>query len=433
MIRKLSPNLQEKEKIGYWLLGQKINLAKIFFYLLILFLPIQLGYHFWPKSAYVYGLRIDYLSPTLYLTDIIILFILFFYFPNLLRLIKKNVKKTIFIIGLLVILFTSAFFAENQFAAIYGIFKFLEFLFLGIFIANGKKNNTTFSYLLAIPIIYESLITLAQFLNQSSLNGIFYFLGERKFTGLTPGIANASLNGELILRPYGTFSHPNVLAGFLVLSMTILIVQFVKQKKATKYFILGSLILGTIALFLTLSRVAIILWIVLLPFIILTKNNMNKKTIYVFFGIFIFFMFCVLNTPLLLRFTQISLIDEAFVQRQLFLKEAFDLFLKHPILGVGLNNFIVSIPSVMKPSELNSLQPVHNIFVLNLVETGIIGSLFFLYFLFLTIKKNYKKKIFILSIFSIFFLGFFDHYFLTLQQGQIMLTVFLGLWWGKNE
>ncbi|PIZ98601.1 MAG: hypothetical protein COX78_02950, partial [Candidatus Levybacteria bacterium CG_4_10_14_0_2_um_filter_35_8] len=148
---------------------------------------------------------------------------------------------------------------------------------------------------------------------------------------------------------------------------------------------------------------------------------------------FIFFMFCVLNTPLLLRFTQISLIDEAFVQRQLFLKEAFDLFLKHPILGVGLNNFIVSIPSVMKPSELNSLQPVHNIFVLNLVETGIIGSLFFLYFLFLTIKKNYKKKIFILSIFSIFFLGFFDHYFLTLQQGQIMLTVFLGLWWGKNE
>jgi len=415
------------------LLSQRTNLAKFFFYLLILFLPTQLGYHLWPKFSYVYGLRIDYLSPTLYLTDIFILFIFLFYFLKLFKLIKKNTKKTLFIIGILVVLFTSAFFSINKFTALYGIFKFLEFLFLGIFIANEIKIKKPFFYILTIPVIYESLISYVQFLNKASLNGVFYFLGERSFTGQTPGIANASLNGELMLRPYGTFSHPNVLAGFLVLSMSLLLIQFLKQKKRTKYFIFGSLILGTISLFLTLSRAAVVLWVVLIPFIILTNKNINKKTIYIFFGIFIFFIFMFFNTPLLLRFSQINLRDESFVNRQLFLKEAFELFLKHPIFGVGINNFIPNLPSIIRPFGLSSLQPVHNIFILNLVETGITGFLFSLTFLFATIKKINKKSFLIFPLFSIFFLGFFDHYFLTLQQGQIMFTLILGLCWVKNK
>jgi len=415
------------------LLNQRTDLAKFFFYLLILFLPTQLGYHSWPKFSYVYGLRIDYLSPTFYLTDIFILLIFLFYFLKLFKLIKKNTKKTLFIIGILVVLFTSVFFSINKFTDLYGIFKFLEFLFLGIFIANEIKIKKQFFYILTIPVIYESLISYVQFLNESSLNGVFYFLGERSFTGQTPGIANASLNGELILRPYGTFSHPNVLAGFLILSMSLLLTQFLKQKNRNKYFIFGSLILGTVSLFLTLSRVAVVLWIVLIPFIILTNKNINKKTIFIFFGISIFFTFMFFSTPLLLRFTQINLADEAFVNRQVLLKEAFEMFLKYPILGVGINNFIPNLPNIIKPFGLSSLQPVHNIFILNLVETGIAGFLFSLTFLFYTIKKINKKSFLIFPLFSIFFLGLFDHYFLTLQQGQIMFTLILGLCWAKNE
>jgi hypothetical protein len=32
----------------------------------------------------------------------------------------------------------------------------------------------------------------------------------------------------------------------------------------------------------------------------------------------------------------------------------------------------------------------------------------------------------LLLIFSVIFLGFFDHYFLTIQQGQILLSIILG-------
>ena len=44
-------------------------------FLLLLLLPSQLGLHFWPGWALVNGIRVDYLSPTFYLTDLIIFII----------------------------------------------------------------------------------------------------------------------------------------------------------------------------------------------------------------------------------------------------------------------------------------------------------------------------------------------------------------------
>jgi O-antigen ligase len=336
-------------------------------------------------------------------------------------------KKFAVTLGIFVILIISAIFSVNPFAAIYGIFKFSEFLLLGIFISSEIKIDRKIIFLFVITVIYESLIAIAQFLNQASLNSFFYFLGERMFTGQTPGIANASINGELVLRPYGTFSHPNVLAGFLVIEMIFLLFYFFKQNKKQKIYILSALIIGTIALFITLSRVAIILWIFLALFIILKKNRIDKKITYVFFGVFMLFIFLFFNTHLFQRFSQIDLTDEAFTQRQTFLREASSMFLKHPLVGVGINNFIPNIPYIDRPSGSSSLQPVHNIFALNLVETGIVGFIAFLTFLFYTIRKISKKSFLILCLISIFFLGLFDHYFLTLQQGQLLLTLVLGL------
>ena len=48
----------------------------LLFYSIILFLPTQLGLHFWPEYSKVLGLRIDYLSPTIYMTDVLILLLI---------------------------------------------------------------------------------------------------------------------------------------------------------------------------------------------------------------------------------------------------------------------------------------------------------------------------------------------------------------------
>jgi len=46
--------------------------STILLQLIILFLPTQLGLHFWPEFSRAAGIKVDYLSPTLYFIDILI-------------------------------------------------------------------------------------------------------------------------------------------------------------------------------------------------------------------------------------------------------------------------------------------------------------------------------------------------------------------------
>ena len=43
----------------------------VWLFLFLLLIPTQLGRHFWPEWSYILGIRVDYLSPTLYLLDLI--------------------------------------------------------------------------------------------------------------------------------------------------------------------------------------------------------------------------------------------------------------------------------------------------------------------------------------------------------------------------
>lgn len=49
------------------------NCLRMFAVLIIFFGATQFGLHFWSSSTLVYGIRIDYLSPTLYFLDILII------------------------------------------------------------------------------------------------------------------------------------------------------------------------------------------------------------------------------------------------------------------------------------------------------------------------------------------------------------------------
>ncbi|MFH1186651.1 MAG: O-antigen ligase family protein [Candidatus Levyibacteriota bacterium] len=412
--------------------SQKNNPSLLFFYLLILFLPIQFGKHFWPSSSFVYGIRVDYLSPTLYLTDILILLILGTYFFKKINLKKLITKKVILVIAIFILLTTSALFAKNQLSAFYGIIKFLEFLLLAIFISRKLKNLAPIYLLMSFSVIYESVIATAQFINQGSLGGLFYFLGERTFNGQTPGIANASLGGELVLRAYGTFPHPNVLAGFLVVFMAVILTSMTKEKGARLFYYWTALVVGTLALFLTLSRTSIIVWVFAMIFILLLKKGFGKKTNLALILTIILILSFFLLSPLLLRFTHITFEDPSIYDRRILFDAGVAMFFKNPVLGVGFNNFLVNLPVFIKNISLHFLQPVHNIYLLILVETGIFGFLAFLSLLFLTFRKIGKKSVFFPAFLIIIFIGLFDHYFLTLQQGQILFAITFGFCWAKS-
>ena len=442
----------------------KINILKfekVIFYLILLFLPTQLGKHFWPDFSMVDGIRVDYLSPTIYVTDVFIILLFIFFCLNHRETIKKvfSIKYLVLSIFLLI----GIIFSKSPALGFYGFLKLIEFGFFGFYTANYLRGA---SFCFVIGIIFESLLGIAHYLNQGSIGGVMYFFGEREFNQSTPGIANASINGELVLRPYGTFSHPNVLAGYLTIVMAIVISNFnpfdrlrvdAERSRSIKFPISNfkkiiftiSIILGTLALFLTMSRVAILLWI---AFLFVKIYSMFKYKSISLLAL-ITFLAIILLSPLSQRFISINPMDESVQLRKELIQTSLAMIEHNPLFGVGLNNFLVNTTSY--------LQPVHNIYLLIAAQTGIVGLLIFLWFIGKTYKrimnneslrpelraragiKNNKSiihnsrlaakraKFIILSM--VLILGLFDHYFLTLQQGQLLFSFILGFCWRDRQ
>lgn len=428
------------------------KIEKSIFYVLIFSIPIQLGKHFWPDFAFVSGLRVDYLSPTLYFTDILILILLLLTIVKLLnyRIDKKNINKFnpiikqfkdyyLLIISFLFLLLVSIFSRESN-AAFYGLLKILEFSFLGFYIAHHLKSYDIKKIIniLGLSAFLFSTLAIIQFVKQSSIGGILYFLGERTFSPSTIGIADMDINGTLILRPYSTFSHPNVLAFFLLFVNSLILFQINNVKSLVqKVFNVFVLTISSIALFLTFSRIVIFLYLILLIYSFLKEIKKSKKYVLALFFIFLL-LFVYLNSYYY-RFFNTQLITKDLIARGDLLNISYDIFKQHPIFGVGINNFFFYESFYQKSITPVLLQPVHNIFILVLVEAGIIGLVLFCFLLYkayisLLSSLNSSKKPEIKNIYgAILFIfismiinSFFDHFFLTVQQGQLMFSLILG-------
>jgi O-antigen ligase len=196
------------------------------------------------------------------------------------------------------------------------------------------------------------------------------------------------------------------------------------------------LLFGTIILFLTLSRVALLVWVVLLLSGLLIRFG-KRIGVLVSIGVGLFAIL-VLSTPFLSgRFLDASSYVESFDLRLLLQQAAISMWMHHPLFGIGLHNFLIALPSFIQGHVLfGFLQPVHNIFLFILAETGLIGLCLFCATLGLAFTNNLRIvrqspsqiSLFVfLSLCAIIAIGFTDHYFLTLQQGQLLFAFILGL------
>ncbi len=392
-----------------------------------LFLPTQLGYHFWPKEAYVWGLRVDFLSPAVYLTDLLILCLLLFSWPLFKKaLSKKGNNKTKILIFCLVLVFLgfNILFSLRPLVSIYRLLRVGEFFFL-IF-ALRKISFPLWPQALLLGSLLSSFLAWGQVFKGGSLGGVFWWLGERSFNLATPGIALAQLGSHLLLRPYATFSHPNSLAGFLLVSLLLLWGARASFKNKI-FFKLAFLFLG-LTLFLTCSFATYLgAGLALMVFLWREQRLSSKKMAKA--GFFLGLLFCLI---VFLFSFKIGLVEPKSINDRLLLaKNALILIKKRPLLGVGLGNFIPAqaeiIPAARK--DVNLLQPVHNLYLLVASQAGLIGLLIFITLLFSWLKKV-KKSSFPLAqgaLAMILFLALFDHYWLTLPQNFLLFAVVLGL------
>jgi len=407
-----------------------IFVEKILLSFLIFLFPAQLAYHFWPKFAYVFGLRIDYLSPKIYLTDIFIFLLLPFIVLRIRKFMRRFMKKprNIFKYGIAAI-FLGAYIALNIFTSANRPAAFIGWLTLGkmsvlgfyIFLYKLKGMKKRYVKLLCYSSTLFALIGISQFVLQRTTQSLLYYLGERSFTALTPGIALINLGGNLYLRAYSTFSHPNSFAGFLVLAL-ILIYGLARKKPLKPFNYVFLLIIGTATL-LSFSTGAFIGLTVVLVFYFVSKklphfsNVMLKIVFYASLLLSLFIVFVPEEVTELKYFQKEEVRDRVFL-----IKASARLFAKQPVLGIGLNNFV---------SQTDKHQPIHNLFLLILSELGIVG-LACVFLISGIIIKKVSGSFFSLAIVFILVTGFFDHYWFTLQQNQLLFSFLLGLVFKKD-
>jgi len=403
------------------------NIFFSFLTFLFLSLPFNITYQL-PiafEKTLVNNIHVNYLVPTVSILDLgvfIFLTSLLITKLNYFKMIfhKYKISFLLFTIFLLIqnILFRDILVALNSIRFFSYLFSFLLFLEYFKTTKFTKKQIILCSTTLLFSILIQGIIGYLQFKRGAALG--LKWLGESEVVAGLLGSSFVSLSGKAILRAYGTFPHPNILAGYFLLSFFISI-YFLKQIKGKwKIIPIINMILSSVFISFTFSRSTVFLLVITI-IVLLFHLVFTKKKLFFF------------STPLLLeRFsTLFQRTDTGVVDRKNLLKASLPIIKKNMLQGTGLGKFIqyMGEDAPLTKNGLYLLQPVHNIFVLLLTEFGLFGFLSFLFVLFDILRKNIQKiNIFVFLIFStVVGIGLVDHYFVTLPQGIAMFWMFMGL------
>lgn len=311
-----------------------------------------------------------------------------------------------------------------------------------------KTSLSCYANLVFFSGIFQVIVEMLQFELQHSL-GLKY-LGESVIAPTILGVAKFEIGPLKLIRAYGTFPHPNILGAFLILSLACGTWLLINRHQENSFFSklfhllgLGVILLGII---LTFSRAALVTGFI---FFTLTAF-LNKERVFRFYlvickkirvpiifqqalGILVFFgmsfgLYHFLGPRLCIANCQG---DSMFNLRAVYFQTAETIIEKVPLTGIGLGNFTLLESNFsefyLAPWEK---QPVHNIFFLGAGEIGLIGFSLFLLGIFqryFDLRKfsTVLKNPFALCLSLFLFMGFLDHYFWTLAQGQAIFFLTL--------
>jgi hypothetical protein len=226
------------------------------------------------------------------------------------------------------------------------------------------------------------------------------------------GYLNLPLLPDTIVRPYSTFSHPNSLAGYLLIAFLIipLVSNFVLHR-----------------------------WLVFLVILM----TLSKSAFLAFVTVFIFETTLLQNLMLTLVLTLLPVADwlfdlpvwleKSFQSRFELLTGSAKVLRGNFLTGTGLKQFIPELSQHLVPSKTTyqTLQPVHNLLILGLAELGVLGMalvdfVVVRYFIRLAKRENFRSLLFqLLSL--VLITGSLDHYWWTLPQNQLIIVLALAL------
>ena len=363
-----------------------------------------------PEWSKVMGIRVDYLSPTLYFLDIL----WFFVFVSGWKEVKISFRKYGWMLGLVVV---NIAVADRGWLTAYRWLRVAEMGWMYVYLRENKKMlGEELKKVLPVWIVFESFLGLGQIIWGGSLEGMFYWLGERRFTYSSIGVAQMAVWGRGIIRAYGTFSHPNSMAGFLLVA-ELLWISFRNKEKAIWWWLVFWA--GLVGIMVSGSRTVWGLTAVLLVFNLFGKGRRRWGFVAMFLGVFMVVLAGISSNYVVTDWLG-GWDSEGMLKRWSLDIAAVRMIKFNPLLGVGVGNFLSELPKYQNQNGFYWLQPVHNIFLLVISEIGLLGLAILTR---LKIRFDLRNKIYRSMVAVVAVTGMVDHYWLTLPQNSWLLVV----------
>ena len=396
-------------------------------YILLIFIPSQLLYPF-PfifffviASAYFHNipkalfLTIIFLIPFSWrkenLTGGLISLFIKGIFPGLVILLsllsiwkqinKNNLKiqplitiLLFFIWGIFSFIYVSSHFQESLSGILRLGTTIIFYILIPIFFNEKRIIKSTFFILITI-IVFESLLTLLQFLIGHPLSivmeeGIFRY-----------PFGKLESESNILFRPFGTMPEPTLLARFLTMLLPIFLINIKMIFHLPKWIRMTGIILTVIAIFVSFTRFSWAVTLFILLAIYIWKRptiKFNRLSQYLYFlNLVVLLILSIYFFPYFKQrwmTTPISFEERgSFTIRVNLVKEAINLISQSPLFGVGLNRFKpfaqeYNITGYFK----NWIAPVHNIPLLIASEMGIPSLIFFTLFIYYSYKNYFIKR-----------------------------------------
>lgn len=324
---------------------------------------------------------------------------------------------------------------------------------------------------LAAAAVVEAVIGLAQFRLQGSVG--LSWLGEPTLIASGGATSTIALMGGRILRVYGTFPHPNIYGAFLLIGILSLAywyywcgerlkddlfkhprswwtlprtLQTLNQYLTHRYFfwrlaIAAALFITGAGLALSFSRSA---WIaglcglvVFAALLVVRKKDLGGALRLILMLVTCTVAIYLLFAPLIAPRSTLRLTDKAVSERLSYDRLGFEL-MQEELGGVGLGNQVLYGVDTHRYQRYGfmhvwSWEPIHNLYLLVIAETGWLGLLSFLAFLgmvtwhLLRANADTEQLFMAAAVATILILGLFDHFLWTLQPGRLMLWLVIGL------
>ncbi len=280
----------------------------------------------------------------------------------------------------------------------------------------------------------QALFAIAQFALQWIPESTYIGMSSQDASELGVSVVETDLRRWL--RAYGTFPHPNILAGWLVLSLLLLISDLKRASQRLldvfRYPILIILLFGLLA---TFSRSA---WIGFLIFFIMFLFSLFISRAW-FEGVKIFFVvsaviavfFITFQEPMATRLGIGGRLEQkSNSERMLSISQSAQIIKARPFTGFGIGNYGLAVHRKIDDSQKAwYYQPVHNIPLLIWSEIGFIGVVIVLLVLLFIVISFIRPRFNFLGIafFSpLVVICLFDHYIWSLYPGMMIGAVWMG-------